>query len=230
MVVSDTPVPLHFALPQGMDGNITRDTVSQTSLCGVFDVPELSNVNDNDVDSLYDRNGEKVLPLAPFTTRGVDYSLARLAHYMATHPEHFQNYVLLTNYQFYLFAFESYAREQLANSESGYESFVALDDVMVTFVKIPQMPSYHSKRADRNGITFVNIGVGPSNSKTATDFIVVLRPYAWLMVGPFAGLRSIPNLGDFVLARTCMREDTVLDDDLSVWIPIPALAEVQVAL
>ena len=90
-----------------MDGNITRDTVSQTSLCGVFDVPELSNLNDNDVVSLYDRNGEKVLPLAPFTMRGIDYSLARLAHYTATHPEHFKNYVLLTNYQFYLSALKT---------------------------------------------------------------------------------------------------------------------------
>ena len=50
------------------------------------------------------------------------------------------------------------------------------------------------------------------------------------MVGHCAGLRSRQNLGDFVLAHTCVREDTVLDDDLSVWIPIPALAEVQVAL
>ena len=72
IVVSDTPVPLHFALPQGMDGNINHDIVSQTSLREVFDVPELSNVNDNVVDSLYDRNGEKALPLAPFTTQGVD--------------------------------------------------------------------------------------------------------------------------------------------------------------
>ena len=118
----------------------------------------------------------------------------------------------------------------MANSEIGYESFVALDDVMVTFVKIPQMPSYHSKRAARNGNTFVNIGIGPSNAKTGTDLIAVLRSYAWLMVDHCAGLRSRQNLGDFVLARVCVREDTVLDDDLPVWIPIPALAEVQVAL
>ena len=33
-----------------------------------------------------------------------------------------------------------------------------------------------------------------------------------------------------MLAHACVREDKVLDDDLPVWIPIPALAEVQVAL
>jgi AMP nucleosidase len=178
------------------------------------------------------------LPLAPFTAQRVDYSLARLAHYTATQPEHFQNYVLFTNYQFYVSAFEIYAREQLARTDSGYTSFVATGDHEITSsdavieqsTKTPQMPSYHLKRPDGNGITLVNIGVGPSNAKTATDHIAVLRPHAWLMVGHCAGLRSSQNLGDFVLAHAYVREDKVLDDDLPVWVPIPALAEVQVAL
>jgi AMP nucleosidase len=37
-------------------------------------------------------------------------------------------------------------------------------------------------------------------------------------------------LGDFVLAHAYLREDHVLDDDLPVWVPIPALAEIQIAL
>ncbi len=236
--VSETPIPLHFAIPQGLDGNITQDRVSQTSLRDMFDVPELSNMNDNIVDGLYDNHGGMPLPLAPFTAQRVDYSLARLAHYTATRPEHFQNYVLFTNYQFYVSAFEIYAREQLARTDSGYTSFVATGDHEITSsdadieqsTKTPQMPSYHLKRADGNGITLVNIGVGPSNAKTATDHIAVLRPHAWLMVGHCAGLRSSQNLGDFVLAHAYVREDKVLDDDLPVWVPIPALAEVQVAL
>ncbi|MEP5374298.1 MAG: AMP nucleosidase, partial [Hyphomicrobiales bacterium] len=96
--------------------------------------------------------------------------------------------------------------------------------------KLPQMPTYHLKRADGGGITLVNIGVGPSNAKTATDHIAVLRPHAWLMVGHCAGLRNSQSLGDFVLAHAYLREDHVLDDDLPVWVPIPALAEIQIAL
>ena len=92
----------------------------------------------------------------------------------------------------------------MVNSDSGYESFVALGDVIVTFAKIPQMPSYRSKRANRNGITFVKIEVGRSTAKTATDLIAVLRPHAWLMVGHCAGLRSKQNLGDFVPAHSCV--------------------------
>ena len=65
IVVSDTLVPLHFALPKGMNGNITWDIVNQTSLPDVFDVPELSNMNENIVDGLYDRKGKKPFPLHP---------------------------------------------------------------------------------------------------------------------------------------------------------------------
>ena len=96
--------------------------------------------------------------------------------------------------------------------------------------KLPQMPTYHLKRKDSSGITLVNIGVGPSNAKTATDHIAVLRPRAWIMVGHCAGLRNSQSLGDFVLAHAYLREDRVLDDDLPVWVPIPALAEIQIAL
>jgi AMP nucleosidase len=86
------------------------------------------------------------------------------------------------------------------------------------------------KRKDHGGITMVNIGVGPSNAKTITDHIAVLRPHAWLMLGHCAGLRNSQNLGDYVLAHAYVREDHVLDDDLPAWVPIPALAEVQVAV
>jgi nucleoside phosphorylase len=50
------------------------------------------------------------------------------------------------------------------------------------------------------------------------------------MVGHCAGLRNTQALGDFVLAHAYLREDHVLDDDLPVWVPIPALAEIQIAL
>ena len=92
------------------------------------------------------------------------------------------------------------------------------------------MPSYHLKKSDGNGITLVNIGVGPSNAKTATDHIAVLRPQAWIMLGHCAGLRNGQRLGDFVLAHAYLREDKVLDEDLPSWVPVPALAEVQIAL
>jgi AMP nucleosidase len=96
--------------------------------------------------------------------------------------------------------------------------------------RLPQMPGYHLMRADRSGITMVNIGVGPANAKNITDHIAVLRPHAWLMLGHCAGLRTTQQLGDYVLAHAYVREDHVLDEELPLWVPIPALAEIQLAL
>jgi len=76
----------------------------------------------------------------------------------------------------------------------------------------------------------INIGTGPSNARNITDHVAVLRPHAWLMLGHCAGLRNTQKLGDYVLAHAYVREDHVLDEELPVSIPIPALAEVQVAL
>jgi len=50
------------------------------------------------------------------------------------------------------------------------------------------------------------------------------------MLGHCAGLRDSQRLGDYVLAHGYVREDHVLDADLPTWVPVPALAEVQVAL
>ena len=92
------------------------------------------------------------------------------------------------------------------------------------------MPAYHLVREDRSGITLVNIGVGPSNAKTACDHLAVLRPHSWLMIGHCGGLRSSQKIGDFVLAHAYLRDDHVLDGVLPPEIPIPPIAEVQQAL
>jgi AMP nucleosidase len=236
--MSDTPIPVHFAVAGSPDVSVPQDGVMEFSLRDIFDVPDLATTNDDIVNGVMTRYADGSAPLAPFTAQRVDYSLARLTHYTATDPRHFQNHVLFTNYQFYVEEFEAYARTALADPASGYTAFVATgnqeittaDGVIVPTAKLPQMPTYHLKRADGQGITLVNIGVGPSNAKTATDHIAVLRPHAWLMVGHCAGLRNSQSLGDFVLAHAYLRDDHVLDDDLPVWVPIPALAEIQIAL
>ena len=235
---SDTPIPVHFAVATQSDLNVPQEGVLDYSLRDIFDVPDLVTMNDDIVNGVADPLVDGTRHLAPFTAQRVDYSLARLAHYTATAPDHFQSFVLFTNYQFYVDEFEAFARKALADPASGYTSFVGPgnhmierpDDASVPVAKTPQMPAYHLKRPDGQGITLVNIGVGPSNAKTATDHIAVLRPHAWLMVGHCAGLRNSQRLGDYVLAHAYLRLDHVLDDDLPVWVPLPTLAEVQVAL
>ncbi len=235
---SQTPIPLHFAMAGRGDIHLPENGELALSLRDLFDVPDLATTNDDIVNGEQLHSSDGALPLALFTAQRVDYSLARLAHYTATNPEHFQNYILFTNYQFYVDEFEAFARAQLADPESGYTAFVAPGDAVITdpdapippLPRLPQMPTYHLKSERGAGITLVNIGVGPSNAKTATDHIAVLRPHAWVMVGHCAGLRNSQALGDFVLAHAYLREDNVLDADLPVWVPIPALAEIQIAL
>jgi AMP nucleosidase len=234
---STTPIPVHFAVA-GAEVNVPQEGVLDFSLRDVFDVPDLATTNDDVVNGASFYNADGSMPLAAFTAQRVDYSLARLSHYTATAAEHFQNHVLFTNYQFYVDEFEAFGRAALADRDSGYTALVGPGNAEITepdaplphLPKLPQMPTYHLKRPRNQGITLVNIGIGPSNAKTATDHIAVLRPHAWLMVGHCAGLRNSQSLGDFVLAHAYLREDHVLDDDLPIWVPIPALAEIQIAL
>ena len=235
---STTPIPVHFAVLDDADIQIPQEGAMRFPLRDVFDVPDLSTTNDRIVNGYGFHNEDGSGPLAPFTAQRIDYSLARLSHYTATAPEHFQNHVLFTNYQFYVDEFVAYAREVLRDAASGYTALVGPGNQVITdpdaalheLAKLPQMPTFHLVREGGAGITLVNIGVGPSNAKTATDHIAVLRPHVWLMVGHCAGLRNSQSLGDYVLAHAYLREDHVLDDDLPVWVPIPALAEVQIAL
>jgi AMP nucleosidase len=97
-----------------------------------------------------------------------------------------------------------------------------------------QMPAYHlvgrNVAGEPQGTTLVNIGVGPSNAKTITDHLAVLRPHCWLMVGHCGGLRQSQTIGDYVLAHAYLRRDRILDELVPTDVPVPALAEVQLAL
>jgi AMP nucleosidase len=238
---SAEPIPLHFAFTDGIhiEGEIA-DRIDRP-LRDLFDVPDLAVIDDAIVNGTFVPVPGGPLPLAPFTASRVDYSLNRLPHYTATEPQHFQNFIIFTNYQFYIDGFVDKARRMIAAGKGGYESFVEPGNV-VTYAgqtrpasgtpppRLPQMPAYHLTLPRHAGLTMVNIGIGPSNAKTITDHIAVLRPHAWLMLGHCAGLRNTQALGDYVLAHGYVRGDHVLDADVPAWIPIPPLAEVQVAL
>ena len=236
--VSTRPIPLPFVIEESVTD------VSEADLRGLqahFALPDLSATDDAIANGTVTRRGDEPRPLALFTAERVDYSLARLQHYTGTSPQHFQNFVLLTNYQRYVDEFISFGRAQVG--QAGYSSFVAPGNLTLPSAPrasggpepnspryLPQMPAYHLKRPDGDGITLVNIGVGPSNAKTITDHLAVLRPHCWLMLGHCAGLRRSQLLGDYVLAHGYVRDDHVLDQDLPNWVPVPPIAEVQVAL
>jgi AMP nucleosidase len=139
----------------------------------------------------------------------------------------------------------TYEKSRLADPASPYDRLTApgavvdrFDDPIAAQTRLAaapwyrfQMPAYHLARADgQGGVSIVNIGVGPSNAKNITDHLAVLRPHCWLMIGHCAGLRQSQMIGDYVLAHAYLREDHILDEAVPPNVPIPALAEVQVAL
>jgi len=137
-----------------------------------------------------------------FSPERIDISLDRLKHYTGTDPKDFQRYILFTNYDMHVEVFKD-----LFPDCTEPEHAV-------------QMPAYHHKMPDNKGFSLVNIGVGPSNAKTISDHVAVLRPDAMVMVGHCGGLRNHQDIGDFVLATGFMREDGVLDNILPLNIPI----------
>ncbi len=242
---SAQPIPVHFSFVENDHIEGTLSAERRQLMRDVFDLPDLAAMDDGIANGTYMPRPGDALPLSLFTAPRVDYSLHRLRHYTGTAPEHFQNFVLFTNYQFYIDEFVRMGHEAMSDPASEYVAFVepgnvvtrrtglsveAGDELGKAPPRLPQMPAYHLMRADRSGITMVNIGVGPANAKTITDHIAVLRPHAWIMLGHCAGLRNTQQLGDYVLAHGYVREDHVLDEELPLWVPIPALAEIQVAL
>ncbi len=242
---SAQPIPVHFSFAEHdhIEGNLSDER--RSLMRDLFDLPDLSVMDDGIANGTHEPPHGAHQPLALFTAPRVDYSLHRLRHYTGTAPEWFQNFILFTNYQFYIDEFVRMGHALMNDPKSDYIAFVEPGNVVTRRVglpavagdalgvappRLPQMPAYHLLRADRSGITMVNIGVGPANAKTITDHIAVLRPHAWLMLGHCAGLRNTQALGDYVLAHGYVREDHVLDEDLPLWVPIPPLAEVQVAL
>ncbi|MEO1023227.1 MAG: AMP nucleosidase [Bacteroidota bacterium] len=138
-----------------------------------------------------------------FSAERIDLSLDRLRHYTGTEAKDFQRYILFTNYAMHVEVFLNRFPDCVQPARDGV-----------------QMPAYHHKLPDNKGLTLVNIGVGPSNAKTITDHVGVLRSDAMIMVGHCGGLRNHQEIGDFVLANGYYRADHVLDDVLPIGIPV----------
>ena len=243
---SNEPIPIHFAYRRDINIEaaltIADSSAFTRTLRDVFDTPDLAAIDDAIADGTFELPPGAPEPLSLFRAARVDYSLRRLYHYTGTDPEHFQNFVIFTNYQLYVDAFVQLCQQRLASGEIGPDAFVAPGNAItrnarlgggttgITPERAPQMPAFHLVEPGYGGITLINIGIGPSNARNVTDHVAVLRPHAWLMVGHCAGLRNTQRLGDYVLAHGYVREDHVLDQELPLWVPIPALAEMQVAL
>ncbi len=227
--------------PYVLDASAELGAISPNELALHFPSTDLAHIGDELADGIGTGPPGAPIPLALFDGLRTDFSLARLAHYTGTPPEHFQRFILFTNYHRYVDEFVDWAGQRLGtpnytalSGAGGLYLEEATDDargrLSDTAWRRHQMPAYHLTAPDRDGVSLVNIGVGPSNAKTICDHLAVLRPEAWLMIGHCGGLRDTQRIGDYVLAHAYLRDDHVLDPVLPPEIPLPAIAEVQVAL
>jgi AMP nucleosidase len=238
---SDQEIPFPYVLDGSLDLDVADLTAAE--LARHFPAADLAAIGDEIADGFWPPERRDTRPLALFDGPRADFSLARLAHYTGAPADDVQAYVLFTNYHRYVDEFVRWAAEELRRPGSPYQSLSCAGGVTITkdtpdvmgavaagAWRKHQMPAYHLTVPGRRGVTLINIGVGPSNAKTITDHLAVLRPEAWLMIGHCGGLRSSQTIGDYVLAHAYLRDDHVLDDVLPPEIPIPPIAEVQVAL
>lgn len=236
---SQQNIPFPYVLDGG--DNLELGNVSPIELARYFPTTDLADIGDEVADGLLQKPGSDAAPLALFDALRTDFSLARLRHYTGTPPEHFQRYILFTNYHRYVDEFVDWACAQVGGGKytalsgaGGLYIDKHTDDtaklVADSTWRRHQMPAYHLIGENATGITLVNIGVGPSNAKTICDHLAVLRPEAWLMIGHCGGLRETQRIGDYVLAHAYLRDDNILDEVLPPEIPIPPIAEVQQAL
>jgi len=237
---SSSEIPYPYVIE---NSGIQVGDISTAELSRFFPSNELVHLGDEIADGVWISAPDQPRPLALFDGPRTDFSLARLRHYTGTPAEHFQHFVLFTNYVRYVDEFVGVAIDTLRRNDSRFTALSVpgalyergeLADAEAQIAagqwRRHQMPAYHLMADDRTGITLVNIGVGPANAKTVCDHIAVLRPEVWLMIGHCGGLRPTQRIGDYVLAHAYLRDDHLLDDVLPPEVPLPAIAEVQQAL
>jgi len=197
-----------FASPEAIRWYLERE-LSRLAACGarisVCPGREALDLHDPELglavdETRWDLRRKKLFLFGP---ERMALSIDRLQHYTGTAAESFQRYVLLTNYSWYLEEFRAALPDGTGPDSDGR-----------------QMPAWHHTLPGRAGLSMVNIGVGPSNAKTITDHLAVLRPDLVLMIGHCAGLRNHQEIGDLVLATAYMRDDHVLDDMLPLSVPV----------
>ncbi len=104
-----------------------------------------------------------------FTPERIELSVQRIKHYTGLEASNVQNYVLLTNYNMYMEIFKKHFPKVLSSPSNV------------------QMPTIHYKLPQKQGISMINIGVGPSNAKNIMDHLAVLRPKLVILIGHCGG-------------------------------------------
>lgn len=122
-----------------------------------------------------------------------------LPRYTGKPLDSFGDYILLTNYLYYVELFAKWNNVEVDGRDKN-------------------MPS-----ATADGITIINFGMGSPNAATIMDLLSAIRPKAVLFLGKCGGLKKKNTLGDLILPIAAIRSDGTSDDYLPLEVPaLPA--------
>lgn len=124
-----------------------------------------------------------------------------LPRYTGEPLDKFGQYILLTNFQYYVHLFAKWNK------------------VKVNGIDKP-MPN-----ATANGITIINFGMGSANAATMMDLLSAIKPKACLFLGKCGGLKKKNKLGDLILPIAAIRGEGTSNDYLPPEVPaLPAFS------
>ncbi len=122
-----------------------------------------------------------------------------LPRYTGRKLEEFTEYILLTNFGFYLELFSEKYKVPILGKDKP-------------------MPSVSAE-----GITLINFGMGSPNAATIMDLLSAITIKAALFLGKCGGLKKKNKLGDLILPIAAIRNDGTSDDYLPPEVPaLPA--------
>ncbi|SFE63617.1 AMP nucleosidase [Thermophagus xiamenensis] len=113
----------------------------------------------------------------------------------------FTQYILLTNFQYYI-------------------------DLFSKWNNVPIVGENHNMpNCSADGITIINFGMGSPNAATIMDLLSAIKPKAVLFLGKCGGLKKKNTLGDLILPIAAIRSDGTSNDYLPPEVPaLPAFS------
>lgn len=119
-----------------------------------------------------------------------------LPRYTGTEVNDFGDYILLTNFNNYVY------------------KFAEIYDCEVKGIGKPMQTATNA-----DGITIVNFGIGSANAATIMDLLVARKPQGVLFLGKCGGLKKSTDLGHFILPTAAIRGEGTSNDYLPTEVP-----------
>jgi len=119
-----------------------------------------------------------------------------LPRYTGTEIDQFGDYILLTNFHYYV------------------EKFAERFNCPILGEDRPMQTATNS-----DGLTIINFGIGSANAATIMDLLVARQPGGVLFLGKCGGLKKSTEIGHFILPIAAIRGDGTSNDYMPTEVP-----------